>query len=540
MNDGHGNGGNSSLNGKSYYYSADNGFTCAAAGRGITEALQEHLNVIARDESLATEMSHTQIQADIEALVEDKERLEQQKLDRQESLMALTEELAEKDVRVSELNIELEAPLNEDMPQLVDISNEIDEKTTELEGKKVERVELETDLENPTEIELNPPVGSATQPSSKQRFTRPELIFVIVATLALLGLVLYICVFYGSAGEKAFTAVGAENQQELDEIIDSQAFLEALWKSPNLLILTFPIIFIMLAIVIHPSLEKILNGEGKKGNWLFLIIAGGTVLVFDIVIALRISRNMFMARREAAGERLDRFRRTLSPEALQNNPEFKKVQEEFAKEWPLSSLDIPLDIGSVLFAGFAVAFLLGVGIYYVLKMWKGTQESDQFEKQIRVEKNDRLVQLNALTTEIQFLENRIGELKQEKEETFRQQLNARVATHKHPIEVEITRLTTEKENSPRQIDERNEQVGSLQQEINQCETEIEALSNKASKQRIDIKKLEAQANEFVSGWCRYVAQRQTELPDDVSTQIRHIQHFANETLEAFKASLEAN
>ena len=28
------------------YHSADNGFACAAAGRGITEALREHLNVI--------------------------------------------------------------------------------------------------------------------------------------------------------------------------------------------------------------------------------------------------------------------------------------------------------------------------------------------------------------------------------------------------------------------------------------------------------------------------------------------------------------
>ncbi len=53
-----------------------------------------------------------------------------------------------------------------------------------------------------------------------------------------------------------------------------------------------------------------------------------------------------------------------------------------------------------------------------------------------------------------------------------------------------------------------------------------------------MKKLEAHANEFVSGWCRYVAQRRTELSDDVSTQIRHIQHFANETLEEFKASLQ--
>ena len=36
------------------YHSADNGFACAAAGRGITEALREHLNVIIRDFSFGT------------------------------------------------------------------------------------------------------------------------------------------------------------------------------------------------------------------------------------------------------------------------------------------------------------------------------------------------------------------------------------------------------------------------------------------------------------------------------------------------------
>ena len=39
------------------YHNADNGFACAAAGRGITEALQEHLNVIIRNEELEIEIS---------------------------------------------------------------------------------------------------------------------------------------------------------------------------------------------------------------------------------------------------------------------------------------------------------------------------------------------------------------------------------------------------------------------------------------------------------------------------------------------------
>ena len=61
------------MNGKPYY-SADNGFACAAAGRGITEALQEHLNVIIRDEDLELEPTHSQLQSEINDLVEDKER----------------------------------------------------------------------------------------------------------------------------------------------------------------------------------------------------------------------------------------------------------------------------------------------------------------------------------------------------------------------------------------------------------------------------------------------------------------------------------
>lgn len=522
------------MNGKPYY-SADNGFTCAAAGRGITEALQEHLNIIVRDEELATEMSRSQIQEEIDALVEDKERLEQQKLDCQDNIRTLTEKLTEKDIELSELNVELQEPIHADMlspedGRIEQLKNEIGEKTSELEGKQVEKAALETDLAAPAAIELDPAVSGTTPPSPKHRFTRPELIFTIIATLTLLGLVLYICVFYGSAGEKAFTAVGAETpKEELSEIIDSQAFLQALWSSPNLLILTFPIIFIMLAIVIHPSLEKVLSGQGKKQDVLFLVTSGVIVLLFDLIIAVRISRNLFDARQENAATILDRF----TKQGLADSDAAKRAQAILSEEWPLRFLDIPLDIGSVLFAGFAVAFLLGVGLYYVLNMWKGTKEADHVEKQIRMEKNDRMVQLSALTTEIPLLEKLIDSLEKEKDSYT----NQMIANHKHPLDVKIARLNTEKVNLQALLNERNAQVNALQSEINQCETKIDALSDRMSKQIIDIKKLEAQANEFVSGWCRYVAQSKTELTEDISTRIRNVQHFANETLEAFIAAL---
>ena len=97
------------MNGKPYY-SADNGFACAAAGRGITEALQEHLNVIIRDEDLELEPTHSQLQSEINGLVEDKEQLEHQKIERQGDLRVLTDELAGKEIKLSELQVKLDAP----------------------------------------------------------------------------------------------------------------------------------------------------------------------------------------------------------------------------------------------------------------------------------------------------------------------------------------------------------------------------------------------------------------------------------------------
>lgn len=509
------------------YYSADNGFVCAAAGRGITEALQEHLNIIARDESLAIDINQTQIQAEIDALAEDKERLEQQKLDRQDSLIALREKLAEKDAKLSELNTELNAPVGTDTPPLSDdhiqlLENEIDEKTTQLDAQRVKKVELETHLEAPTETELNPSV----LPASKQQF-----IFPIVATVCLIGLVFYLFVFYGSAGEKAFTAADAETQN-LNEIINPAAFLEALWKSPNVLILTFPIIFIMFAIAIHPYLEKILSREARGADWWIfsgLLIA---VFVFDGVIAMRISQNMFEARKSDARERLAHLENT----GQANIPEAAQHRESITKEWNLWTSETGFDVLSVLCAGFLVALLLSLGLYYVLKMWKATRENDQYEKHIRSEKNDRLVEQKAVLTEIQSLKNRISDLRQEKQ-AYEDQFQA---TSRHSIKVEIDRLTTETQHLQNQMNEANEQVESLQREINDCETKIEALSKSASKQLIDIKKLEAHANEFVSGWCRYVTHRHTELSDDVSTQILNIQDLKEKTLAAFKVDLAAD
>ena len=509
MNDGHGNGANPSLNGRPYY-SADNGFAFAAAGRGVTEALQEHLNVIVRNEELEIERSHSQIQEDIKDLVEDKERLEQRKLDLQNHIKTLTEEHSVKEVKLSELRTELEAPIKPDSPlpdSRVDaLKNEIDDNTSALEKKQVARVEIETDLEAPTAAELDTSsVNGTPHISSKQRRSLPESIFAWFATFALFGLVFYLFIFYASAADKSFIGGSGTIEQRLNKIINPHAFFQA-WESPiNWFIIVFPFVMLMLAILLHPA--------WKNKAWLAFAFSLLCTIGLDIVIAYKIARNIYE----------------------------EKINRGIEAKLSL------LDMSTVLLLGLAVSILLGIGIHFVLKMWdsaKPVHDKSELEKLKRVERNDRLVQLATLIEEIKHLQNRIGDLKQEKEnyergieETSKQRLDALIEVHKHPIQVEIARLDAETENLQNQISEFNEQIESIQKEINQCEAEIEALLKRQRERVIDVKKLEAQANEFVSGWCRYVAQSKTQLPADITTQIKDIQHLAHETLETYKASL---
>ena len=511
MNDGHENGANPSMNGRPYY-SADNGFACAAAGRGVTEALQEHLNVIVRNEELEIERSHSQIQKDIKDLVEDKERLEQRKLDLQDNTKTKTEERAVKEAKISELTTELEAPIKppDSLPSdsLDALKAEIDEKTSALEEKQVARVKIKTDLEAPTKAELEP---QAADKAPVSRFSGLEKAFACLTALILVGLVWYLFIFYGSVGDRTFTK-GVGTIEEKKHIIIPDALSKAWDKSPkNWFVIMFPFIFLTLAVIFY-WFEVHSKIKYKLDMWGILL----ATFVIDFIIAFKISKQMHEANEQT---------------------EYLWYQNK-------------LEIASVLFLGFGVSVLLALGLSWVMKVWNGEKqpqgESEELERLKRTEQNDRLIQLSALTEEIQHLQSKIDDLKQEREncergieETSKQRLNEHIEAHKHPIQTEIARLNTEKEILQNQIDELNEQVESVQKEINQCEAEIETLLKNQRKKVIDVKKLEAQVHEFVSGWCRYVAQSKTELPSDVAAQVKDIQHLAHETLETYKTSLAA-
>ena len=505
------------MNGKPYY-SADSGFASAAAGRGVTEALQEHLNVIVRDENLEIAFNDNYYQAEIEGLVEDKKELEAQKAQRQNAISEATKQLETKGVELAELKVKVESPIEileiSEGSRIVELNEKVEEKISDMESKKAEIAKIETDLESPTQVELDAlTTEGAIHQSSEHWFPKlrhwfsklftglPKLIFTIFATAAVIGLFGYLYLFYVSAGEKT---VKSSDEMDLTALIDYKALDRSLQFSEdnprNWLILMFPFIFIVLAIVTHLSLEY-----EKRTKWIYFSVFLAATLLIEATIGWRIANNIIRAQTD-----------------------FGQNPESF---WLLFFL--------FLFLGFGPSVLLGLGLHWILGLWENihpqTDTSKQMEIQIRAEKKDKLVELSALNTEIQSLEEGLSRLHKDKQAYS----DSLMKTYRHPIETQIAGLDAESQSIQNEIQLLNEQVDSLQMEIDRCESEIGTHLKGQRERVIDIKKMEAQTNEFVTGWCRYVAQCRTDLePQEVSRQIIEIQELAKQTLENFKTTLK--
>ena len=98
-----------SLNGKPYY-SADRGYASAAAGRGIPEAVQDHIEVIIRNDQLETASRHNQFTEKIQSLKQESTELEKNKDECQKEIRTREEQIADQDAKLAKLNAKLNAP----------------------------------------------------------------------------------------------------------------------------------------------------------------------------------------------------------------------------------------------------------------------------------------------------------------------------------------------------------------------------------------------------------------------------------------------
>ncbi len=320
----------------------------------------------------------------------------------------------------------------------------------------------------------------------------------------LLGLICYLFFFYTSAGDKAFSSgTGSSVQQQLNEIVNHAALFQA-WEGGNWWVLTFPSIFLMLAIGTHVCFT-----HRKWGDWIVLLAA---TFVLDGIIAIKISQRIH---------------------------DDKELRELITENWTIWDLNIL----AVLLLGFAISLLLGFGLSWTLELWKEvralrnqSKEQEIRQGQINNQKIQREARITILKTEMENLQGEIGQLnekvkdtQQKIDELLRQQLNDQIEASRTPIKTQIAILKAQMENLQSEIGQLNEKVKDTQQKIDQGQTKIDELSAHRNKWFVNGNKMESQVNQFLNGWCRFVA-HSADGTTDVSAQIDRIKQSAYETL----------
>ena len=540
-----------SLDGKPYYSEAS-GFHWAANHHGMPECVPQHVKRIISDEELQVRSNREQFQAEIGELVDEKNGLEGQKREYEREIGQRSQEIARKKEELAGLEIQLQAPteteltplpveapdqdaakqqLDAEMRGLLEekdkVEQEIEQRSQALSQKREELAGLEVQLQAPTETELNlisaEGATDDTQPAKQSKGSLIlQSIFPAFSTIALLGLLCYLFVFYASAGDKAFSSGTGSVQQQLNEIVNHDALSQA-WQEGNWFVLLFPFIFLVLAILTHLSIEH--------KEWLYLGLLLAATFAVDSIIAIKISQR------------------------IHDDKVIRGLIEE-SEGWTM----VDLNILAVLLLGFAVSLLLSYGFYWTLQLWKGvgslrrqSKEQEIREVQIKDEKIQRDAQIAVLKAEMETLQSEINPfqsdigrlnekvktVQQKIDEWSRGQLEARIKVERVPIETQIAILKIEMDNLQGDINQLNDKVKATQQRIDQCQAKIEELLERQNQRVINGYQLELRVNRFLNGWCRFVANSGDETTD-VSVYINRIKRLAYETLNQYYEGLEGH
>ena len=535
---------NPSLDGKPYY-SEQNGFYWAANHRGMAECVPQHVKHIIHNEELEIKSSREQIQAEIDLLISEKNQLEEQKRDYEQAIGQKGQALAQKKEELAGLEVQLEAitETESDLPSVEEshhdaaqqrLEAEIGELIHQKDGleqaigqnaqalaqKKEELTGLEVELEAPTQVELNP---TSTNVSARQRFSYSKLITGIIATICLVPLVAYLFIFYASVVDKAFfldvESLKEKSQDAVEaiDIVNPTALVEAFRKPGNLFVILFPSIFLGVVMITHAFWEQI------KQWWCWALI--GLVLLvtlmFDFILAIHISQKIHEVKQLAG----------LIPET-----------EQWTFRWN------DLNMLTVIFCGFVVALFVSILYPATIELWKGVRprrdESKQLEMEIKAERSLTERRIAVLRTEMQNLQNEMDQfteqvkgVQQKIEEVPRQHLEARIKAERTPIEAKVAVLKAEMENLQNEMDQLNEQIKGVQQEIDQNQAKIDELSTLQNRRFVNRSKMESQINQFLNGWCRFVAHSE-DGTSDVSVRIDEIKQVAYETLDQYYEGLQ--
>ena len=541
------------LNGSEPYYSEQNGFYWAANHQGIAECVPQHIKRIVHNEELEIASTRDELEQEINYLREEMVELAEHKRECEQEIKVHSQELAEKKEEVAGLEVHLKAltitetkpsstetvpdksnpelfnasnmesepdspvinRLEEEINDLIQEKGEIEQKIAEksqtLAGKKAELAGLEVELEGPTEIELNPitvePTSRETS-SVKPGLSRMSLITAIISTIFFIFLATYLFIFYASAVDKAFFLNTEAIQAQLDkgtyagvnDVVNPAALFKAFQGEWNLFVIMFPFVFLAFAIALDYFWEQ--------GKWMYLVALFLAILtlVFDGILAIQISQKIHQA---------------------------KVIMGQETGQWTFRIND--LNMWTVIFCGFIVSILVSIVYHVMNQRWKvvsppqeKAEVSNKHELKIKSEKTQRESGIAVLKVGIDNLQNEIDYLK-EKYNATQQRI---IKVFKTPIETQVVVLKVEMDNLQNEINQLRSKDTDIQQRIENAQAKIVELSNQRSKRVVNRNKMESQINQFLNGWCRFVAHSGNGA-FEVSPQIDRIKQVATDTLDRY-------
>lgn len=540
----------SSLNGNPYY-SEENGFYWAANHQGIAECVPQHIKRIIHNEELEIASTRDELEQEINYLREEAAALEEQKRTCEEEIGVRFQVLAEKKKEVARFEVELkalivttseppitEATPNNDDSELFDvpaashtsdhpvtkpleaaiddliqekakIEQAIDENSQALARKEEEFAKLEVELDSPTATELNSvsaDTASHNAPSVNPKFSRLGFVSAILSTVFFFCLAIYLFIFYASAVDKAFFLNTQTIQHNLEQgtyagvndVVNPKAVSKAFQGEWNLFVFMFPFVFLAFAIALDYFWEA-----GKI--WIAAVLAVLT-FIFDSILAIQISQKIHQA---------------------------KMIMGQETEQWTFKIFD--LNMWTVIFCGFIVSLLVSIMYHVMNQRWKAVSPPQEHPKtsdlhvlKINSEKTQRQARIAVLRTEMDNLQSEINRLK-EKDTAVEEKMVKAVKT---PIEIQIVVLKVEMDNLQSEIDKIADRNTTLQQEIEEADAKMAELSSQRSKRVVNRSKMESQVNQFLNGWCRFVAHSEDGM-SDVSTRIDRIKQLSKDTLDTY-------
>ena len=540
------------------YYSEENGFYWAANHQGIAECVPQHIKRIIHNEELEIASTRDELEQEINYLREEAIALEEQKHACEQEIGVRSQALAKKKEELAGLEVQLKAltittsepliteatpdnpdselfdlpaadrtsdrpvikPFEEEINDLIQekagIEQKIDANSQTLARKKEEFAKLEIELHSPTATELNPiPADTASHndTSVNPEFSRLGFVSAIISTVFFVCLAIYLFIFYASAVDKAFflNTEGIQAQLEqgtyagVNDVVNPKALFKAFQGAWNLFVLMFPFIFLAFAIALDYFWET-----GRK--WIAVVLALLT-LVFDSILAIQISQKIHQA---------------------------KMLMGQETEQWAFSLYD--LNMWTVIFCGFVVSLLVSI-IYHVMNhRWKAVSPAQEHPKtsdlralKINSEKTERQARIAVLRTEMDNLQSEISQLK-EKDNAAEEKIGRAVKT---PIETQVVVLKVEMDNLQSDINQLDDRNTALHQKIEETDTKIAELSSQRNKRVVNRNKMESQVNQFLNGWCRFVAHSENG-GSDVSTRIDRIKQISKDTLDHYYRAMSGD